>query len=67
MVQQKTSPPLPPFVQPQVTPSIKIRKDLKDEYKKIKERDLDIFRLHYAINQALYHSDFSPYLGNFRN
>ena len=48
-------------------PSIKIRRDLKDEYKKIKNRDLDMFRLHYAINQALYHTDFTPYLNNFRN
>jgi hypothetical protein len=41
---------------------IKIRKDLKDEYKRIKARDYDIFRLHYSINQALYGTDFTPYL-----
>jgi hypothetical protein len=43
---------------------VKIRKDLKNKYNHILKHNYDIFRLHFALNQALYNSDFTPYLGN---
>jgi hypothetical protein len=35
-----------------------VRRDLKDDYKKIQKEKLDLFRLHFAINQALYGHHF---------